>query len=289
MLVASVSPDGTCNPIREVDATKARPIASQFKLFVLGAVEQKVAAGEIGWDQTVALDDTARSIGNGEGSLQALPPGSSVTVEDAATKMIAISDNTAADLLIDLVGRDVVEAQAGTWMADASANVPFLTTRQMFLLHYVPGLADGYHATPPDQRAAFLATEVDPHPLTDIALGLSSDPRHVDTVEWFATPHDVCRAFAGLQQAAEDPSSAPVSSILSREDAGIDLDASAWPTVWYKGGSEPGVLTLGWLATNREGETFVVEAMVTNPDAALSEDSITTLVDLARQAFDLLG
>ena len=43
-----------------------------------------------------------------------------------------------------------------------------------------------------------------------------------------------------------------------------------------------------WLATNRHGKTFVVEAMVTNPDAALSADSITDLVALAQNAFDLL-
>ena len=79
-----------------------------------------------------------------------------------------------------------------------------------------------------------------------------------------------------------------MSTVLSREAVGIGLDRPQWPTVWYKGGSEPGVLTLGWLATNRHGETFVVEAMVSNPDAVLSADSITDLVALAQQAFDLL-
>ena len=43
-----------------------------------------------------------------------------------------------------------------------------------------------------------------------------------------------------------------------------------------------------WLATNRDGETFVVEAMVSNPDVALSEDSTTDLVALAGDAFGLL-
>jgi hypothetical protein len=37
--------------------------------------------------------------------------------------------------------------------------------------------------------------------------------------------------------------------------------------VWFKGGSEPGVLTLGWLATDNHGKTFVVEAMVSNHQA----------------------
>ena len=83
--------------------------------------------------------------------------------------------------------------------------------------------------------------------------------------------------------------SAFLSRILSREVGGIGLDPSVWPTVWFKGGSEPGVLTLGWLATNRQGRTFVVEAMVSNPHAVLSATSITDLVALAKRAFDLLG
>jgi hypothetical protein len=289
ILVASVSDDGTCVPIHEVASTTARPTASQFKLFVLGALVDKIEAGDISWEQPLIVDADSKSLGNGDGSLQTVPPGTTVSVEDAATKMISISDNTAADMLIGVVGRDAVEAQAEKWMADASANDPFLTTREMFLLHYVPGLADRYLATPPDQRGAFLTSEVDPRPLGDVGAGLTADPSHIDTVEWFASPHDVCQAFAGLHQQATSASGAPLSIIMSVEQAGIDLDHSDWPTVWYKGGSEPGVLTLGWLATNGEGETFVVETMVANPDAALAQDSIAQLRDLAKQAFAQLG
>jgi hypothetical protein len=212
-----------------------------------------------------------------------------VSVEQTATKMISISDNTAADMLIGLVGRDRVEAQARKWMADPARNEPFLTTREMLTLHYAQGLAARYLATPKSKRAAFLASSVDPLPLTAIAAGYSPEPRYVEQIEWFASPADVCRAFAGLQQLAKRPSlSRPLPAVLSRELGTIGLARSAWPTIWFKGGSESGVLTLGWLAASREGETFVVEAMVSNPDAALATDSITDLVALARSAFGLL-
>jgi hypothetical protein len=115
------------------------------------------------------------------------------------------------------------------------------------------------------------------------------EPRYVDEIEWFASPEDLCRTFAGLQVLANEPALSPtLSAVLSREVGGIGLDRSEWPTVWFKGGSEPGVLTLGWLATNGDGETFVVEAMVSNPDAALPDDSITDLVALVGDAFGLL-
>ena len=279
--------DGRCEPIHEVAATTVRPTASQFKLFVLGALAEQVDTGELKWHQPLTITDSTRSLGNGAGSLQTMPTGSTVTVEQAAGKMIAISDNTAADMLLGLVGRDAVEAQTEQWAADASADEPFLTTRQMFLLHYVPGLADRYLATSADQRAAFLASEVDPRPITDIAAGVSTDPRYVESVEWFATPADVCQAFAGLHELSARPSLAPLSTILSGEVRGLELDPEEWPTVWYKGGSEPGVLTLGWLANNAAGATYVVQAMITDPDAALADDAIPHVVELAKQAFAL--
>jgi hypothetical protein len=80
----------------------------------------------------------------------------------------------------------------------------------------------------------------------------------------------------------------PLSTIPTHELGTIGLDSSTWPKVWFKGGSEPGVLTLGWLATNRYGQTYVVDAMVSNPDEVLAPDSITDLVALAREAFGIL-
>lgn len=291
-LAAEVSPEGTCDPVHAVAPSTPRPMASQFKLFVLGALADQVAEGTTSWDETVIVDDAVKSLGNGPGSgaLQFVEPGTPVTVEDAATKMISISDNTATDMLVGLVGRDQVEARASEWMADASANEPFLTTRQMLLLHYAAGLGDRYLATPREEREAFLASSVDPLPIGDIGSGYTTEPRFVETIEWFGSPADVCGAFAGLLAQSREPSlSSALPTILSREDVGIDLEPSAWPTVWYKGGSEPGVLTMGWLATTDEGKTFVVQAMVSNPDAALSAESLTELVAVGRDAFALLG
>ena len=188
LLAASVSPDGTCRPVHEVASSTARPTASQFKLFVLGALANQIAAGRISWDQTLTVKDAVKSVGNGPGSLQFAAAGTEVSVEEAATKMISISDNTAADMLIGLVGRERVEAQVRQWTANASANEPFLTTREMFLLHYVAGLGDRYLATPRGEREAFLASSVDPLPLSAIASGFSMDPRYVEEIEWFASP-----------------------------------------------------------------------------------------------------
>jgi beta-lactamase class A len=286
-LAAAVTPSGTCRPVHAIAASTARPMASQFKLVVLGAIARRIEAGRGSWDDPVTITDGGKSLGNSaeSGSLQFAPTGTSVTVEEAATKMISISDNTAADLLIGWLGRTAVEAQARRWIARPAADEPFLTTREMLLLHYAPGLAERYLAKPRDRRAAFVASSVDPLPTSAIAAGYSAEPRHVSTVEWFASPDDVCRAFAGLERLAHRPGGRPLDGVLSKESGTIGLDRTEWPTIWFKGGSEAGVLTLGWLATRADGRTFVVEAMVSNPRAALADDSITQLVALARRSF----
>jgi hypothetical protein len=290
-LAASVTPEGTCHAVHEVASSTPRPTASQFKLFVLGALANQISAGRISWDQNLMIEDATKSVGNegAPGAFEALPQGTLVSVQKTATNMISISDNTAADMLIGLIGRENVEAQVRKWASNPSLDDPFLTTREMFLLHYVPGLANQYLATPRGLRDAFLASSVDPLPLSDIGLGFSTDPRFVEQVEWFASPDSICRAFAGLQQLSKKPTLSPLSTILSQEDFGIGLNPSEWPTVWFKGGSEPGVLTLGWLATDSHGRTFVVEAMVSNPDTNLSADSITKLVALSKTSFSLLS
>jgi hypothetical protein len=65
------------------------------------------------------------------------------------------------------------------------------------------------------------------------------------------------------------------------------FDPAQWPTVWYKGGSEPGVLTLGFLATNSKDQTFVVAAMLSDPAAALSPSATPELPAIVRGAFEL--
>jgi len=290
LLVAQVNPDGVCRPIHTVAASTARPIASQFKLLVLGALAEKIAAGKVSWDTELTVPKM-RSLGNegAKDALQAAPEDATFTVEHVATQMIAISDNTAADMLIDLVGRSAVEKQFATWTDHAERNTPLLTTREMLLLHYAKGLGDKYLATPEAQRATFLTDQVDPLSNADIATGYTTEPRFIDEIEWFASPDDLCRTFAGLQKLQKHPDLAPLDEVLSKEDFGLDLDAHEWPTVWYKGGSEAGVLTTGWLATDAQGDTYVVEMTMANPDAALSADSIPTDVTLAKQILGLLG
>jgi hypothetical protein len=290
LLAARVSPGGVCTPVHQVAAPAARPLGSMFKLFVLGALAHQVAAGRVSWTQDLTVTAAVKS--GGSGSLQDDPDGTRLPVRQTAAMMISISDNTAADMLIHLVGRTAVQAQDRQWSAHAALNVPFLTTREAFLLKYLhPALAQRYLSLAPGRRAAFLASSVDPLPFSQAQLQSAASgslPADIDTIEWFASPDDICRAFAGLQQLAARPALAPLGSILSASNGGIGLDPAQWPTIWYKGGSEPGVLTLGYLATNNKGQTFVVVAMLSDPAATLSPSAEPGLLAIVQGAFELL-
>jgi beta-lactamase class A len=287
-LAARISSSGACIPTNQVASTTPRPLGSMFKLFVLGALAHQIAAGKVRWNQELTVTDSLRSLGSVSGSLQYSPAGTQVTVEQAATKMISISDNTAADILISLVGRSAVESQVRRWSSGATLDDPFLTTRELFLLHYkdYPSLANQYLRLDPSQRAAFLSSSVDPLSLSQ--LRGSTDPRDIESLEWFASPDDLCRALAGLKQLSEKTALEPIASILSINHGDIGLDTTQWPTVWFKGGSEPGVLTVGYLARNSDGHTFVVVGMLANPTAALSPSATGELIALARGAYGIV-
>ena len=132
VLVAETT-DGTCEPIASLDPDMELPIGSMFKLYVLGALADQIAEGVVEWDDPVVLDERFYSHPSGE--TQNAEPGTTALVGELAERMISISDNTATDHLIALVGRSAVEAVQGAMgHSDPSLNVPFLTTRELFQL-----------------------------------------------------------------------------------------------------------------------------------------------------------
>ncbi len=93
---------GTCTVEQALDDQGPHPLGSMFKLYVLGAVARAVQAGKLSWDTRLTVTQAVKSLPTGR--LQDAPDGTKVTVQQAATLMISISDNTAADLLIGAVG-----------------------------------------------------------------------------------------------------------------------------------------------------------------------------------------
>ncbi|MEV8639054.1 serine hydrolase [Streptosporangium sp. NPDC051023] len=281
-LAAEIDARGRCQVVHGVAEDKPRPLGSIFKLYVLGAVAEKIRDGGLSWNTKLTIKPEWKS--PSEGGLWDRPDNSTVTVREAAKLMISISDNTAADMLIHTVGRKAVEAKVRQWSDHSELNTPFLTTKEFFLLKGVnhPEQARTYLGLGVAKKREYLKNVVDKQALTDIKQW--DKPREVDTIEWFGSPRDICRAYVGLTKL----NSRPLSDALSGYD-GLDLNSKKWPTVWFKGGSELGLLDLAYLGRSASGRTYVVTALAYDTKEPLDESKVAPqMVSLSKGSFSLL-
>lgn len=99
------------------------PAASTIKVPIMAEVMRQIAIGRFGFFRTVSLRDADRDCGYG--ALCNAPWGSKYTVWQLLWATITISDNTAANMLIRLVGRqNINKTMQGlgltqTWLGDA--------------------------------------------------------------------------------------------------------------------------------------------------------------------------
>ena len=99
-------PDG---PDYALNADEAFLPASVIKVPILVESFAQAEQGAIALEQRIPLRDVDRV--GGSGVLQLLTPGLAPTVHDLAELMIAVSDNTATNMLIDLLGVDAINAR----------------------------------------------------------------------------------------------------------------------------------------------------------------------------------
>jgi beta-lactamase class A len=287
LFVGEVS-DGTCTPIHGLDADAPLAIGSTFKLYVLGALAQAVADGDATWDESLAIRDDLKTLPSG--TMQDEAAGTTFPLREFATRMISISDNTAADHLLVRVGRESVEAMLPRMgMADPAANVPFLAAGDLFVLKATrfADLATRYLAADAAARRVLLDGEVAAASVTLADFEDWTAPRAIDTLEWFGSTSDLCRAMAWLAAAGDSgEAGAPVLDVLAVNPA-LQLDAATWPYVGFKGGSEPGVLQLTWLLERTDGRRFVLSMTLNDPASA--EDDVAAAVALAQGAVELLA
>jgi beta-lactamase class A len=256
-------------------------IGSTFKLYVLGALAQEAAAGRVPWDRVVRLEAGLKSLPSGV--LQSWPAGTPLTAQTLASEMISISDNTAADHLLRLLGRPVVEAAQKTMgHATPERNVPFLATRELFQLKAKdhPERMSAYLARNAAGRRAYLDDSLSGMERTDLAGFELHTPVAVDRLEWFASTADLCRAMAWLRTRTEGEANrraAPARAILAI-NPGVELDRKAWTYVGYKGGGEPGVLNMTWLLGRRDGAWFAVSASWNDEAKTVDTAELATLM-----------
>lgn len=86
------------------------PSASTIKLVVMCEILSKVNENKYRLDDVIKLTDGMKT--GGDGILKELEPGHGFTLKEIITLMIILSDNTAANMLIDMAGMDHVNDMA---------------------------------------------------------------------------------------------------------------------------------------------------------------------------------
>lgn len=89
-------------------ADEVFPTASTIKVFILLELMRRVHRGDFRLDEHIEI--RAEQQVGGSGVLKELSAGLSMTLRDVATLMIVLSDNTATNVLIDLLGLDAINA-----------------------------------------------------------------------------------------------------------------------------------------------------------------------------------
>ena len=251
--------DGKPEPILDYRADIAAPLGSAFKLWVLAELARQVAADERHWADVVKVG--APSLPSGV--LQTWPAGSPATLQTLATLMISISDNTATDTLLTTLGRAKVDAMA----EGAGGSVPVMTTREMFALKGDPALAKQWAAGSVVDRRALLVDHAVKIATTKLDMSVfAGKPVAVGSVEWFASP----AAMAGLldRLRAADDTTRAILAVNAGVDPGI---AARFRYVGFKGGGEPGVLSLNYLVQAKDGRWYAATGNWHRADDAVNE------------------
>jgi hypothetical protein len=253
-------------------ADRPMAIGSAFKLFVLAELARAVKAEERRWSDVVPLG--APSLPSG--LLQDWPKGSPITLHSLAALMISQSDNSAADTLLAVLGREKVERLLPAVGVRAPERTrPFLSTREAFALKLGdPALLAQWKAADEGGRRALLprlaaveASALDPS-------RLAGRPAAVASVEWFASPADLVRTLDWLRRNGD---STTLALLAINPGLGRPL-AESFAYFGFKGGSEPGVLNMSFLLKTRSGRWVAVSATWNNEAAPLDEPRFAALM-----------
>lgn len=283
--------------IHELNPATPLAVGSTFKLYILGALAEKMQRGETAWDTELDIQASLKSLPSGV--MQNEKPGAKFPIKHFALKMISISDNTATDHLLHLVGREQVEAFFKRYNSAPDRTLPFLSTREMFAIKLAQDrtLVERYAmATLPERRALLAPAGPDTKPgevaATQPSIAMASfwlKPVAIDRVEWFVSTRDAGRVMAALDHLSRAKSDrahlAALNEVLGA-NPGVPLNPKVWKRFFYKGGSEPGVLNLTWLLERADGRTFVLSITLNDTNTSFKDEQP---IALAARAIELLA
>jgi beta-lactamase class A len=217
-------------PAIEFNADELFPTASTIKVPVLYELYKQVEEGKIDLAQRIELKP--EHLIPGSGVLQDLNFGIAPTVRDLAVLMIVVSDNTATDMLFDLVGRENVQATMHS-LGLTNIHIPF---NLRYMLYALAGVDPADPANTYDKVYQILKGDFTPKEsaLSDVAgANVLATPREMARL---------CQTIA-LNQNLSAKSCEDIIDIMARQKFRTRIPLHLPPTIKiaHKTGSLKGV------------------------------------------------
>lgn len=245
---------------------------STFKLYILAELATQIEAGQRKWSDVVPLDQRAYSSSATEG----WPRGTPVTLQTLATWMISVSDNAATDELIRVLGRDAVENKlASIGHSAPDKALPLLTTVEAFALKSNAALRARFEKASEAKQRDILDNEAAALGYDKIDLSqLGSGPVAIDSIEWSASPADIALLLNHLRRI----DSKTALDIMAVNKGVAPASAEKWRYLGYKGGSEPGVIAMSFLAQSKAGDWYAISGAWNNPAKEVDNAAFAALM-----------
>lgn len=207
------------------NSSDALSVGSAFKIAILLAVEDSVASGKLKWNDVLNLHPENKS--SPSGIMHTWPDFTGVTVESAVLLMLGLSDNTAADLLISVLGRHKIEEVS-------PGLAPLITTRE-----YFEALSLGHKSS--SDSVAGRSGNNDDRPITD-----GRDQDRISSgadVGWFLSTDTLIDMIEKVRR----------KELLAAGPTPFSVEG--WQGFAFKGGSGPGFVNMtGWMKDDLSDE-----------------------------------
>lgn len=273
-IVQELSNDGATKILAARNADHQFAIGSTFKLYILAELASEVEAGTRKWTDVAPLAHRSFS----SAATNRWPKDSPATLHSLATWMISVSDNSAADTLLYLLGREKVEEKlALIGHGDPDKTLPFLSTVEAFALKSAANgeLRDRFLKADEAKQRELLSSEaaklaydkIDPSTFT-------AGPAYIDTLEWFASPQDLVRLLNNIRRTGNHDA----FDIMAVNPGTSTSSSGKWKYLGYKGGSEPGVISMSYLAQSPSGKWFAISGSWNDRDKPVEDAKFAGLM-----------
>ncbi len=284
LLVARVDDNDLCTPLVERNPETLRATASIVKIWVMGGVADAIADRSISTDQVVLLAEAEKTPG---GPVVNEPVNTAFTVDQLSQLMLGISDNTATDLLHELVGRERLDRIINEFgHASAEVLTPLLAIGEQFhlLFSVSAAAADNFLNGTEQFQQQYIDDEIVPLGSFAANRGSFSNLSLLTGGTWRASAMDVCNALASHRTWAQGSDQMLLVDRALGAQAAQPRVRQQWDRVWYKGGSLAqnngglAVLTHAWLLENAGEQPWVVVGLSNSPSANIDVFAVQSIL-----------